>query len=605
MLLHRLVEYANAQAGGIPPHHRERMFNWQLELRGDGSLASRVLTPLVAADPKAKGRGVIRATPSTVRTVGVSANLAADDVQYVLGWADGDVKPARVAQCHEVFVDLVTRWAESPEGSADPVAQAVRAFYRGGRLAEVVREPEFTSKQGVVIAVDGRPAYLAKSVVPFWNAEVARRKGGDTQGLCLVCGTVGPLLETVPGKVRAALVPGATNDAALVSINERVFGYDLTTQLTQTPLCMACGEAFSAGLRDVLESRHVISYGDQDSRLAWWVTQPAEFDAMQVMTEADPAEVEHLLTVIRSGIAGRDGPGIEDPARFCSVSIGGNVARVMVRDWVEMPLADLNRNAIAWFDDHEIEPRRSDGRRHFPLFHLLLVTGRWLAGTKRYADIGRRGADRPPTAQRDLLRAAMRGVPVPPSLLVHLVHRIRSDGRLDDPRAALIRLCLTRTPLTKGKPMPGLDPSNTDPAYLAGRAFAELEQIQYDASGGTLNTSYGDRYFSGAVANPRAALVHGRRDANAWLKKLRRTYPGAAVNHERRLDELFDLMDPAVGIPARPTITQQATFLLGYHQQRAQHFASIRARKAGAGGEDSTASTDTDTDIVTATEESA
>ena len=153
--------------------------------------------------------------------------------------------------------------------------------------------------------------------------------------------------------------------------------------------------------------------------------------------------------------------------------------------------------------------------------------------------------------------------------------------------------------------MPSLDPSNTDPAHLAGRTFAELEQIQYDASGGKLNTTYGDRYFSGAVANPRAALVHGRRDANAWLRKLRRTIPGAAVRHERRLDDLFKLMDASQGIPARPTITQQATFLLGYHHQRAHHFASIPARQAANGSPDSTTSTtDTDTDTIT-TEETA
>jgi CRISPR-associated protein Csd1 len=585
MLLHRLVEYANAATSAVPPNHRERVYTWRLELRGDGSLAARELTRLSDPDPKKKGRGVVHATPSTVRTVGVSANLAADDVQYVLGWADGDSKPARVAQCHEASVDLTRRWAASTDGSADPVAQAVHAFYTGGHLAAVLREPDFTSKQGVIIAVEGRAAYLAPSVVPFWNAEVARLKSGGTEGLCLVCGRIGPLLDTVPGKVRAALVPGATNDAALVSINERVFGYDLSMQLSQTPLCMPCGEAFSAGLRDVLESRHSISYGDQDSRIAWWVTKPDAFDAMRVMEQADPAEVEHLLTAIRTGETGTGGVGVADPAKFCSVSVGGNVARVMVRDWVEMPLADLNRNAIAWFGDHEITPpRRAGGRRHFALFHLVLATGRWLGETNRYADIGRKGADRPPTAQRDLLRAAMRNVPVPPSLLAHLVHRIRGDGRLDDPRAALIRLCLTRHPLFPEKPMPGLDPSNTDPAYLAGRTFAELEQIQYDASGGNLNTSYADRYFSGAVTNPRAALVHGRRDANAWLKKLRRTIPGAAFSHERRLDDLFNLMDATEGIPARPTITQQARFLLGYHHQRAQHFASIRTRQAAASG---------------------
>jgi CRISPR-associated protein Csd1 len=575
MLLHRLVEYATARTdAGTPPFHRDRVYSWQLELTGDGSLRSRELTRLAELDAKGKARGVRHTTPSAVRTMGVAANLAADDIQYVLGWCDPDSKPGRTAQCHTAFVDLTLRWADSAEGRADRVAQAVAAFYRSGAASGVVQEKEFASKQGVLIAVDGEPAYLARSVVPFWNAEVARRKGGGNDGLCLVCGTVGPLLDTVPGKVRAALVPGATNDAALVSVNERVFGYDLTTQLEATPLCLACGEAFSAGLLGVLESpQHSVSYGDQDSRLAWWVTGPDDLDAMSLIDSPDPARVVSLFSAVRQG-----GPrATVDPTVFCSLSIGGNVARIMVRDWVEMPLVKLNENVAAWLDDQETAPRRAGGRRHHGLFQLVSVTGRWQGDRNRYADIGAKGADRPPDAQRDLVRAAIRGVPLPPSLLAHLVHRITTDGRIDDPRAALIRLCLTRHPSLPDseKPMPGLDPASTDPAYVAGRTFAVLEQIQYDASGGTLNTTYADRFFAGAVTNPRAALVNGRRDATAWLKKLRRARRGTATHREKELDGLFSLLDAGTGLPARTTLRQQASFLLGYHHQRADHFASL------------------------------
>jgi CRISPR-associated protein Csd1 len=128
--------------------------------------------------------------------------------------------------------------------------------------------------------------------------------------------------------------------------------------------------------------------------------------------------------------------------------------------------------------------------------------------------------------------------------------------------------------------MPDLDPSNTTPAYVAGRVFAVLEQIQYDVSGGRLNSTYGDRHFAGAIANPRAALVNGHRDANAWLCKLRRTKKGAAVRHEKALDELFRLLDPTPGIPSRTSLHEQSLFLIGYHHQRAHHFAAIPSARA-------------------------
>jgi CRISPR-associated protein Csd1 len=120
--------------------------------------------------------------------------------------------------------------------------------------------------------------------------------------------------------------------------------------------------------------------------------------------------------------------------------------------------------------------------------------------------------------------------------------------------------------------MPGLDDTNTDPAYVAGRAFAVLEFIQYDVSEGKLNTTYGDRYFAGAITNPRTALINGRKDANAWLRKLRKRKPGAAVNHEKTLDALFGLIESNNGIPSRTNLKQQSLFLLGYHHQRAHRF---------------------------------
>ncbi|MGW4828323.1 type I-C CRISPR-associated protein Cas8c/Csd1 [Amycolatopsis japonica] len=576
MLLRRLADFA-ARDDTAKPFHRSRLLSWRLDLDAQGRPLSTHLQPLVPAE--ATGRratGVAHVVPAVVRTAGVAANLAADDVQYVFGWADEDSKPERVAQCLQAFSDLTRQWAGSDAGVHDPVAQALAAFYTSGALATIERPPECTAKQGVLITVAGQPVHQADSVVDFWSAEVARRKGGGKTGICLVCGKIAPLLDTVPGKVPSRLVPGATNDAALVSVNERVFGYDLTTQLACSPVCFSCGEAASAGLVGVLSSAHSTAYGGQDSRMAWWVTGTEPFDVMRLLEQPDPDQVTTLLNSVRTGAH----QPMVDGEKFCSLTVGGNIARVMVRDWVEMPLDQVETNLAHWFTDLEVVPLWPDGRRRHGIGLLTLATGRWQRDRNRYADFGAKGADRPEGVHRDLLRVAVFGHVLPPSLLIHLIHRISTDGHLDDPRAALLRLALLRSPTATEKPMPGLDTTNTTPAYVAGRAFAALEALQYDASGGALNTTYADRYFPGAISNPRAALLHGRKSANAWLRKLRRSKKGAAVNHEKTLDELFNLITVETGLPARTTPAQQALFMLGYHHQRAHRMAAITAAKA-------------------------
>jgi CRISPR-associated protein Csd1 len=570
MLLQRLREYAQHHQD-TAAFHRDRGFTWALDLDEHGGLVAPRLRNILQEDTKGKLRPTRHSVPTAVRTVGVASNLAADDLQYVLGWADATSKPDRVAHCHAAFADLIGRWAASPAGQLDPVAQAVAAFYRGPGPAAVQREDTFTAKDGVLIMVAGKPAYQAESVVGFWTGEVGTRKGSDRIGICLVCGTIQPLLDTVPGKIPARLVPSATNDAALISVNERVFGYDLSTQLGSSPLCQSCAEDVTAGLVAVLDSRHATGFGGQDSRLAWWLPGQGDDRVVRLLFEPHAEDISELIAAIHQGRPGRRVEG-----EFCSLTVGGNVARVMVRDWVQMPLATVENNVARWFADHEIVSIWGDDRTH-SVGRLVWATGRWHTTTGQYMPFGAKASHRPAGAYRDLIRAAIRGTPLPPDLLTHLVNRVRTDARLDDIRAALLRAALVRSPSVREKPMPDLDETNHDPAYVSGRLFAAYEKLQYDVSGGNLNTTYRDRYFAGALTNPRAALINGARDASAWLKKLRRVNRGAAVNHEIRLDALTGLFDADSPIPARMVPREQALFLIGYHHQRAHQIPKSAA----------------------------
>ncbi|WP_030106669.1 type I-C CRISPR-associated protein Cas8c/Csd1 [Actinoalloteichus caeruleus] len=585
MLVKRLVDHAQRQ-GTSKPFHRERELHWQLEISTAGRppLLTRVTDP-AATRP---GRGVSRQVPAVVRTVGISPNLAADDIQYVLGWADEKTKPERAASCHAAFVDLVTRWAADPAAQDDTLARAVAAFYQQNGPHRVAEPEGWTSKQGVLLVVDGVPATEAPSVVPFWSTEVARRKaGGAATGLCLSCGTVAPLVDTVPGKVPKKLVPGASNDAALVSVNERVFGYQLTTGLTHTPLCMVCADSMTTGLVAVLSSDHTSSYARQDSKLAWWYSGPPETDWMAQLEQPDPSAVSRLLTSPHEGKAVANGG--KDLTRFHALTVSGNIARIMVRDWVEMPLPELERNIRSWFEDIEIVRARGHDRP-LRLWTLVLATGRWQPKLKAYAEMGSKSSRRPERLHRQLVATALRNTPPPPELRHQLLARITNDGRVDAYRAALLRLSLVRQ-YGKDHVMPGLDETNTDPAYLCGRIFTLLQRIQRTALG-DVNTSFADRHFAGALSKPDQAVTTGMREAQPWLKKLWRdkTKRGLSVRLDRELARMTTLLE-AAALPARFTTAQQSCFVLGYYHQKARYDEEMLAalekkNKEAEGGPD-------------------
>ena len=100
-----------------------------------------------------------------------------------------------------------------------------------------------------------------------------------------------------------------------------------------------------------------------------------------------------------------------------------------------------------------------------------------------------------------------------------------------------------------------------------------------------VNTSFTDRYFGGAIANPRIALIQGQQLAQAWLKKLNRTRPRTASALRQQLTDLFDGFEATAGLPGHADLTRQATFILGYHQQRADSRRRALAATPAAAGE--------------------
>jgi CRISPR-associated protein Csd1 len=291
-----------------------------------------------------------------------------------------------------------------------------------------------------------------------------------------------------------------------------------------------------------------------------------------MLDEPDPAQISELYKSVHKPRAAGIIPVI-DENRFYALTLGANRSRVVVRDWLDIPVPTLKRHLTIWFDDHRIADVRQDEPQLTPLWLLALATGRWDSGTGRYV---------PGSAyhgiERELLRCALFAVPPPASLLPHLLHRIRADNQLDLPRAALLRLILTRHPY-KETILTDLDDESADPAYVWGRIFAVLEAIQRRALP-DLSATIRDRYFRIAMTQPLTIYPALRAGANAHLSKLQRNKNNqAAVSAgkalERRLADLVTQLRQQP--PSQLDAPGQARFAIGYDHQRAADMAAARA----------------------------
>ncbi|MFV2018209.1 type I-C CRISPR-associated protein Cas8c/Csd1 [Micromonospora sp. LOL_023] len=581
MLLQRLVEYAATSDDVIPPFYGRKPVRLILDIAGDGTYRGQ--TDTIA--PEAGARfGVERLVPAVTRTAGIAPALAADNVEYVLGWVADGGKADRIAKQHDAFTELIRDWATAEPDGPGP---AIAAFFRRGEHCRVKEPAKWGRADMVGFRVDDEFAFAHDTARRYWATVAAGRKGIGRAGLCLVCGKTGDLLKTIPQQIPQRLLPGATQGASLVSVNEAVHGYELTKFLGHTPICVTCGLTFMSSLTVLLgDKSHSSSLKGQNARLTWWVIGGSTFDPMGPLDQEDE---KTALEMIVSPVRGTEAT-VDDLSKFCSVTVSGNVARVVVRDWIEMPLSAVRTNLRRWFDDHKIAGW--DGETTLvKLVQLTRVAGRWQpgrgSGPGSWIKLGARGEDRPGGLYHALWRAAILGAPLPPKLLAHVIDRIRTDGRVDAARVALIRLAVIRRhglpPYSAERLTPTLNEDNRDPAYLSGRAFAVLDDLQqavFRAANQPLNTTFAERYMGRAITNPQAVLVNGRRSATAWLRRLRGPLgkPAWAGAYANRLDDIFVHINADTSIPSSAVLTQKAAFVLGYHHQR----AAMRAERIEA-----------------------
>src|SRR5690606_35734647 len=98
------------------------------------------------------------------------------------------------------------------------------------------------------------------------------------------------------------------------------------------------------------------------------------------------------------------------------------------------------------------------------------------------------------------------------------------------------------------------------------------EEVQRAALGG-INATIKDKFYGAASASPQKVFRTLDAGSANHFAKLRKTSPGRAVNLEKLLTGIIDLMQPGADpVPASLGAAQQALFGIGYYHQRSDFF---------------------------------
>lgn len=580
MILQRLIEYGDSsEEDAVPKMYAPRPVKWLIDVNSDGTF--RGFTSLQEeTEKKKKSRGKTMVLPHISKTSGISSKLLSENCEYALGLiSEKKIKEAekkgdkrarekavkKAEERHKAFIELTEHChAETGESSVKSVLDFLKRY----DVKDLKIPDEMIAEDDIVFRVDKSifPSDLDK-VKKYWADNAlsgSGKKEKATEQSCILCGEEKPVISPHPILIKN--IPGGqTSGLAIISANSDAFESFGMKKSLVAPTCADCAEKYAKTLNGLIASReNTIVTGK--IRYVFW-TRSGFSPIAYYLDKPDPVEVKKLISSAGSGDK-RD-LSIDDE-EFYSCALSASGARVVFRDWLETTVGNVKKNLINWFRLQAIvDPWNEDKP------YSLRDLAKSLFFRKKQKEDDMRITPEVPKA---LLSCALKGTPLPLSLIFLAIKRNHADQGITRPRAALIKMVLL-THIYKDQKedfMTKLEPGLKNTAYLCGRLLAELEALQ-KAALGDIKSTLTDRYFGTASSAP--ASVFGRliRGAQPHLAKLRKKEnQGAYIAIEKRLEEIMSGID---SFPKTLSMKDQGLFSLGYFHQKARsradkkHFA--------------------------------
>lgn len=464
---------------------------------------------------------------------------------------------------HEKYIAKLAEYKDIQELS--PV------FYFYDKLEEVekVRKvflelPQTKQKGNLTFMVDSE-RLLSKEVVK--NAikkkyEEGLRSKRQGERLCAVCGTDAyPILDEPHGSVK--LPKGQTSGSMLVSYNTNAFeSYNLKGNLN-SGICTNCARNYIEALQYLVGNGYEITTKNEEKKykftnrqrisddtiaLFWTKKTVADIDPCSDICHPNEERVRQLFSSIATGDHERVNTDVDNYFYCCTMSSAA--ARIAVRDWIAISVSQYQKNLKQWFDDIATI---KDGETYYPGIDSILnscikkKTKSTQSDLKAKARIG-----------AILWHAALTNTSLPLMVLQSILTQIEHDY-FSPEKSTVIRLVLNRNINKTYYMKKELDEQNESKAYLCGRLFALICQLQFKAQG-QVNSSIRDRFFASASSNPsRAMSILLTKYVPVYQKKTKGAYTKSITEIASRIKHF----------PEKLTLTERGEFALGYYYQYA------------------------------------
>ena len=496
------------------------------------------------------------------RTVGIEPNFLWDNASYLLG-IDSKGKPERTRQCFEACGAL---HREVLDGMESPVAKAILRFFEtwdpdGAAEHPAIQEhlDRLYAGGNLTFRVDGQFASEDPAISDAWLKHFEGVDGERMQ--CLVTGQKDIIARTHP-TIKGFQATGS----ALVSFNEDAFCSFGRKQSYNAPVGKYAAFAYTSALNYLLaDKENVWSLGD--ASVVFWAeggekAYQGMMGGMMFGKDTNYSE-DDLRSMAKTLTEGKpvdfDGTKLDPDTTFYILGISPNAARISVRFFLTNTFGALLKNIEAHYRRTEIIRYPNEIYRPRSLAQMLRETVNKHEKTKQPS----------PILSGAVARAAFMDTPYPASLLSNTILRIRAEHEISTGKASILKAYYCRNAsdnqMIQEVMKVELNENCEVQAYVLGRLFAVMEQIQLASAEWTLNRTIKDSYFSSAASTPGAVFNRLFPLSEYHMKKLKRDKRNYAEKLGQEKQMLMGKLHSS--IPSRFTLEESSCFYIGYYHQ--------------------------------------
>lgn len=593
MLIQALCDYGDMQESRhdvqkLPEGFSEQPVHFHVLLKSDGSIADIIEACPSSENDSKKGKKTLQSRlavlPERTQKTGICSNLIEHRPLYIFGLnLDKGVftandKTNKAKKSHAAFVEKNLEFFEDLD---TPICNAYCNFIRNWVPENETENPHLLQLgrqyAGAYFSfgLEGYPgkrleqdAEFLEKYATFCRVQKEEKKTAETE--CAVCGVLGETLPMARIHDKIKFPGGNPTGCVLVGMKEPAFASYGKKQSYNSNISEKAMKKYTATLNQLLSDKnHYIVLDDlvlvyfamkendqEECTLFSWMMDPGEEKAAR--TEAS---LNTIFQAMKNGeVKNLESVQVNPNVMFYVAGLTPNSSRICQKFIYRNQFGTMLKNLV----QHQDDLRVAETKRQVS---FSAIKSQLVSPVTAHGKV-------PPPLMTNLLLAALNGTKYPDALLETVVRRVKTDSdeeekpylKLNSIRAGIIKACLNRSARRNGKKEEikmALDLENKNPAYLCGRLFAVLEEIQQKASGGKLNRTIKDTYFSSACANPSLIFPKLIQLAQNHLRNL-----SDESDYQGKIGEIIDGLSDA--FPQTLDLEAQGRFIIGYyHQNRA------------------------------------